>query len=457
MSSLAARPMDNNTAPSEQALTTRAPTKTDAAVIRSPKEYTERLQVWQRQNYHVLTPFANFSALPDHFGLVPTLVHIDPDPSVGDVYEDKLFCKDGEVAIAKIGLSKIAMAAGMTITTLRTDDRRIQNLWEMRATAQFVGIDGTPQSVDGTEELDLRDGSDRAQKVMGRNRSMDALRAARAKGLRGCEARAINAAIRQFGIKQKYTKAELTKPFVLVRVVYMPDMSDPATRQQVTDRALAGSSKLYGVPHALSAAPVEPEHVSTIGVGGDVIDVPAQRSEPAPATARTIEAVEFDLEAAIYGVRLDGGELVTTTDTALGKALVAAKKAGQRILPVIADGAEITSFTVAATAGANTAAAPAAGERPVGQTRVEKVEKRNGTNKSGTWTLYTVTFADGRIATTFSQTQQQLIDEALKLKTPVKVLTQESDGDYADKITLFEIVDSRQGTLPIADGEGKRY
>lgn len=445
-----ARPMDTSP-PAANALATRASSSADASVIRSPREYTERLQIWQRQHYHVLTPFANFSALPDHFGLVPTLVQIDPRPEAGDVYEDRLFCKDGEVALAKIGLSKIAMAAGMTITTMRTDDRRIANLWEMKATARFVGIDGTPQSVDGTEELDLRDGSDRAQKVMGKNRSQEALRAARAKGLRGCEARAINAAIRQFGIKQKYTREELAKPFVLVRVVYMPDMSDPATRQLVTERALGGSATLYGAGAPQALPPAEPEHVSTIGLG-QVIDVKPEPATPEPV-GRAIESVEFDTEAGIYGIRLDGGELVTTTEIATGKAVAAAKKAGQRILPVITEGGELASFTVAVSTASG--ASPAEGELPVGQTRVEKVEKRNGTNAKGTWTLYTVTFADGRIATTFSQTQQQLIDEALRLKTPVKVLTQESDGDYADKITLFEIVDSRQGTLPMSGTEDR--
>ncbi|MEO8483098.1 MAG: hypothetical protein ABI634_12865 [Acidobacteriota bacterium] len=427
-----------------KSVATRASTSTDAQVIRSPKEYTDRLQVWQRQQYHVLTPFANFSALPDHFGLVPTLVYIDPNPDAGDVYEDRLFCKDGEVAIAKIGLSKIAMAAGMTITTVRTDDRRIQNLWEMRATARFVGIDGTPQSVDGTEELDLRDGSDRSQKVMGKNRSQDALRAARAKGLRGCEARAINAAIRQFGIRQKYTKAELGKPFVLVRVVYMPDMNDAATRQQVTERALAGSSALYGGGHALAAA-AEPEVVSTIGVDGDVIDVTPQRTEPARPADRGIEDVSFDTEAGLYSARLDGGEVVTVASVDVGKALAAAKKAAQRIVPDITPDGVLTLFTLAA-------AEPE--EQPIGHTNVANVHREKA-KAPKTWVRYDVTFLSGQKASTFDTKLHAVIDEAEKTRAAVKISTEEN-GDYDPKLTAIDLVDQRQGTLPIA-GQEKRY
>src|SRR6185369_13154252 len=66
-------------------------------------------------------------------------------------------------------------------------------------------------------------------------------------GLRNCEARAINAAIRECGcgIKQKYTRAELAKPFVVVRVAFQPDFSDPDIKRMVTQQAMSGVSALY--------------------------------------------------------------------------------------------------------------------------------------------------------------------------------------------------------------------
>jgi hypothetical protein len=173
---------------------------------------------------------------------MPAQVRINPDVTAGEVYQDRLFCKEGEVALTKLALSKIAAVAGMSIDTYRTDPRTIPNLWEVKATARFMGIDGTLQALAATEELDLRDGTARAERVMGSNRSTAALQAVRAKGLRNCETRAINAAVRAFGIKQKYTIAELQKPFVVLRVVFQPDLSDPEVRRMVAARALQGSA-----------------------------------------------------------------------------------------------------------------------------------------------------------------------------------------------------------------------
>ncbi len=232
-------------------------------VITTPEDFRTTRQGWLEQSFHILTPVADFRALPPCFGLMPAQVQINPDPAKGEVYSDPLFCKDGEFALTKQGLSKIAIAAGMSIRTERTDPRTIQNLWEVKATARFIGIDGTPQDLDATEELDLRDGTARSEKVMGRDRKVGALIAARSKGLRNCEARAVNAAIRLFGVKQKYTAAELAKPFVVLRVMFIPDMTDPETRRFITERALQGTTALYA--NATRAALPEPEHLDTIG------------------------------------------------------------------------------------------------------------------------------------------------------------------------------------------------
>lgn len=272
------------------AVVTRDESARTPAVITTPDEYQTAMSKWGKHDYHVLTPAVTFSGLPPQHGMVAALVQINPNPDAGDVYQDRLFCKDGEVAIAKLGLSKIAQAAGMTIKTERTDPRAFPNYWEVRATARFIGLDGTPQEVDATCEYDLRDGSPRVQKMhedAKRNgRTADKqLMGARQNGLRACEARAINAAIRQFGIKQKYTIDELRKPFVTLRVTYQPDMSDPEVRRLVTARSLEGTAALYGTTRQLAAAEpldvigdVEPGHTSapkSVGVGSTV---------PAPET-----------------------------------------------------------------------------------------------------------------------------------------------------------------------------
>jgi hypothetical protein len=248
-------------------------------VITTPEQYVDSLKRWRERNFHVLTPVANFSGLAPQHGVIAAVVQLNPDPEAGDVYQDKLFCGDHEVAIAKIGLSKIAQAAGISIHTDRTDQRTIANYWEVRATARWRGLDGAMQEAQATVEYDLRDGSPRV-----RNFKPAQIQMARQFGLRGAEARAINAAIRQFGIRQKYTKEELTKPFVTVRVMFQPDMSDPDTRRIVTEHALQGTAQLY--PQR-SIGPAS-EHLDTIGeLGSDHQPIPVGQSSTAqrPATS----------------------------------------------------------------------------------------------------------------------------------------------------------------------------
>lgn len=315
------------------------------AVIRSPREFQSQVKLWEQDRCHVLTPFANFQSMPAHFGLVPALVHINPNEAAGDVYRDGSFCKEGEVAIAKLGLSKLAMAAGMSIRTERTDNRQIANLWEVRATVRFVGIDGTPQTLDATEECDLRDGTGRAEKALGAQRNKSSLMAARSKGLRLCEAKAINAAIRQFGVKQKYTKAELAKPFAVVRVVFLPDMADPVQRQMVTERALGGSATIWGASApALPAAATDPEYLDTIGAVEDAAPAAGQRAK-APE-GRLVLNVEHDPEAARFEVTLEGGEILTTASAVAARDFTRAKAAGARVKASGNEAGELVSHAV---------------------------------------------------------------------------------------------------------------
>jgi hypothetical protein len=314
----------NNT----KALVTRQ--DSDAPIIRSSEQFVAELEKWHRAKYHVLSPFANFSALPPHWGILPTKVTIDPDPSPdgpGEVYQDGVFTRGADVAIAKIGLAKIARAAGMTIKTERTDPRTVPNIWEVRATARFVGINGTPQELDATEEWDLRDGSERVKQAASPKQIMQS----RIKGLRNCESRACNAAVRSYGIKQKYSKEELRKPFVVIQMIYLPDMTDPVERQQVTDRALSGTTALY--PGSAAARP-SPELLDVIGA----TDAPTPSSTtrpPAPEPGRRVMKVDHDMESNTYEVTFEGGEVLTTQTAAVADAALAARRSGARVRPSI--------------------------------------------------------------------------------------------------------------------------
>jgi hypothetical protein len=254
-------------------------------IITSTDVFKDRLATWQAQHYNVLTPTVELTGLAVQHGLIASKVQLDVTEESGDVYGKMPWLKAGELAIAKNGLRKIASAAGISTTCLRMDDRRIPNYWEFKCVASWRDIDGSVIVREATKDWDARDGADLLKGF-----TPAQIQQARRNGLRHCESRATNAAIREYGVKQKYTREELAKPFVVVRVMYLPDHSDPATRQAMTEAFLRGTSALYThtSPAALGAAPrvidVDPEDETPAG--------PADPNQPPTPGAVRIVKVE---------------------------------------------------------------------------------------------------------------------------------------------------------------------
>lgn len=243
----------------------RRPTSSSPEVITTPAQFNDRLKLWTDRHYNVICAVTNFSALPPQYVLAVSVVQLNPDPKAGEVYGDPLWCKKAsdakdapftELAPTKTALRKLASAAGISITTQRTDPRTIQHFWEFKATATRRNIDGSVEVREATKEWDMRDGS--AQ--IGKRWTPNQIQAFRANGLRHCESRAANAAVREFGIKQKYTVEELRKPFIVVTPTFVPDMTDPEQRKLVAQNALSGTAMLYQAPRQALPAPTDYVH-----------------------------------------------------------------------------------------------------------------------------------------------------------------------------------------------------
>lgn len=263
------------------------PAERTPAVITTPEQYRGALLRWQEQHYNVLTPFSNISGLAASHGIITSLVQINPDKAVGDVYADLPYLK-GNVALAKVGLRKLAECAGISTRTERTDDRRIPNYWEFKAVASYRGIDGAIVTREATKEWDLRDGS---PQMKGWTSSQ--IEEGRKHGLRNCEARAINAAIRESGcgIKQAYTREELKKPFAICRVMFTPDMSDPDIKRMVTMSALGGTTAMYPpATHELPAMEVTEDDSQADGPRHVGSGSTSQATAAAPATQPKADA-----------------------------------------------------------------------------------------------------------------------------------------------------------------------
>lgn len=296
--------------------------------ITSPAQFEQAIAKWTG-HYNLLTPFTQITGLAHKHGIIASVVKINPDPrkgGPGEVYDGLPFLNDGEVALAKIGLRKIAEGAGISITTERTDPYTIANYWSFKAIATYRGIDGTIVRREATAEWDLRDGSPRlngwkpAQVSEGRKN-----------GLRNAETRAINAAIREFGIKQKYHQRELEKPFLVLRCAWQPDPNDPNDMRVLAESSMRGTSTLYPA----SAPPAQPIHEGevvdpleeprTVGSSSIVETKPDPNKPPTPDAVRVTAVDKKPGEKkALYTVTDSKGRKATTRDASIGEAAMKA-------------------------------------------------------------------------------------------------------------------------------------
>lgn len=391
------QPPSTPAAATSQALM-KAPAIPQHLIVR-PDELAAQMAALE-QHYNVLSPAIQISQIAEGYGANLAVVRIDPSVtfddkkesgSGSDCYWSRSLLKDpNKRALNKQGLLKISQAAGIQWVPTecrRTDDGKERNLWSWKYFGYVRTHDGQLQPVSGSRELDLRDGAAEAAAM-----TSNQLAKARAMGNQICEQKAMQRAIRSIGIRQAYTVDELKKPFLIVRFSFTPDMRDPEIKKLVTENAMKGIGALYSPPPA-PALPLPSE---------DEPQPSQETSAPASSTSATAPAP-------------------------------AKPKADPFADPPATNG-------------------PATPTLPADAVFVAKVEKFTGTNPKTKkpWTRYDVTFSNGQIASTFSDTQHQIVDEAAKHKLPLRVTTSEVEG-YNDKIDTLSIIDTRQGSLPIGE------
>lgn len=355
-------------------------TASASQMITTPQALADRIREW-REIAHVLTPAVQVSSFAQQYAVAVSVVALDTTvdkrgigPEVYSLGEDGKgvpWLSRGECAVGKIGLLKISQAAGVTWDPRycgRTDDRKERYYWEYKAVGTYIDFTGTPQTIQATFELDLRDGSP-ALKGFTPNQT----EATRKAGLRICESKAMNAAIRELGIRQKYQARDLEKPFVIFRVVFQPDMKDPMQRQLVAERGLGATSMLY--PHRQIGAPPE------------VIDVTPERQGPADTVAETANG--------------------TKVHTATGE-IVAEKAAAAQ--PPEPTGPLVTDV-----------------KTEPGVTQEKRDAQGKVTSQGGRpFVRHFITLSDGRVLHTFSASIGQLAQQFQRDKAPVDVTTEES-------------------------------
>jgi hypothetical protein len=171
-------------------------------------------------------------------------------------------------------VKQIAAAAGVSWImeqTGRLDDGSDPHFCHFRAVGMVTSFDGSKRVVSGEVDMDLRDGSPQVDALKARaaakkRDASDQIREMRLFILRHAETKSKLRAICDIGLRRSYTERELSKPFVVARLMWTGQSDDPELRrmyaEKMADAQMAGVMGLYGNAAALprrAPAPQRPQ------------------------------------------------------------------------------------------------------------------------------------------------------------------------------------------------------
>lgn len=269
------------------------------------------LEEYAKKGYNILTPSITLEGLsPHHHATVETVV-LSPKLDIGDVYphqkeKDQTKVEARKFRIAKQGLDKLAVLAGI-IWHEQGGSRRVDNAADRNYVAfeafgairkadgqlvpvkafydlDFIAIEEDlvvqyAQKNDGQKKKEWRkEGEERQEYIdfcVGRD-----MRSKRKHRSTLCESGARNRVIRALlGIKKVYTGAELSKPFVCIRITYQPDYNDPEVKRILTLASIGAQAAVYGLPTQAKLPPPDQAEYHTLEEG-ETIDAEDVETEP---------------------------------------------------------------------------------------------------------------------------------------------------------------------------------
>jgi hypothetical protein len=245
---------------------------------------TKELEKYKGQGANILMPSIHIAGMSEFHSAVIETVTLSADPADGDVYphdNDEEGPKK-KYRPTKQALMKLSVCAGVIWSpseSRRIDNGADRNYLAYRAVGGIRKADGQPVFFSAEYDIDfevteeeLRGMYDKkAAKMRDKNATQkaeyieycvkrDMLQKRKFK-LRLCEAGAMNRVLRMLlGIKQAYTVAELSKPFVMARIVFRPDYNDKEVKRQLVDAHIKAMTGIYG-PTAVAAMPEKTEPI----------------------------------------------------------------------------------------------------------------------------------------------------------------------------------------------------
>jgi hypothetical protein len=277
-----------------------------AALARMEPSTGSKLAEYDPMKHNVLTPVTIMRAEDvSYLRQSVAVIRLSADPDSGDCYAapGTTWSKDArgrflpdKVAPTKTGLAKIAAAMGVVIgQPEKVTPASHRLLRELAAGAGISAIhalfDKVKYDVAYRVAIAVRDGLDyrylgasyewdldAQERKIRREARKNAKKAAEKKppqefdleayvvdrldqviaerhGL--AETKAINRALRATGIRQVYTREEFARPFVVQRIEFAPDMSDPAMQAAVVAKGLQSGAQIFaGASKAIEAGGV---------------------------------------------------------------------------------------------------------------------------------------------------------------------------------------------------------
>lgn len=236
---------------------------------------------------NVLVPTQHLQQVSPWHVARTSIVTVNPDPSYGDVYKvgsrwnDQKKAPEDIFALGKPALMRIAAAAGIVWNWRESGPQVIQKDYvAYKAVGALRLPDGSWQPIVATKEIDLtviEEEIYEANLKKALEYASDPKKQAALKGMTpeqwaqaqtkaamiqwrknklmraetGAMLRAIRAAL---GMKSQYTREELEKPFVVPRIDFSPDYSDPEVRKALIENGIQAMATLFGQSASTSPA-----------------------------------------------------------------------------------------------------------------------------------------------------------------------------------------------------------
>ena len=233
------------------------------------QKFEEELARYREGNkYNILVPTQTIQEISPYHKPVLEIVKINPDPLAGEVYQ---IVSGGDFCLRATALQKISYAAGIIWNARgcgRTDDGSKPSIVTYRAEGAVRKEDGTYMLLNAEYMLDLEVVEEETRESY-EKKALDLIKAKtltegkkqeyiekyvkrdmlqkRKFRLQLAQTGAMDRVIRKIlGLKGTYKRAELEKAFIVPKIAFSPDISDPKIREALLKQGMEATNILFG-------------------------------------------------------------------------------------------------------------------------------------------------------------------------------------------------------------------